>query len=154
MLHTHFHCLLPHQNTVTAGGFTAFLHSEIHFAEVTKEWSIFTVNWPYKLVVGICSCVTFLCDSSEAHSGACCWAFLHVASIMYCKRRSLCGALRSLLGTEVRLGWLLLKGQQMLPLYFILYNWPALFVGILVTCSSSDCSMVWLFQSAVTCLLL
>jgi hypothetical protein len=29
---------------------------------------------------------------------------------------------------------LLLKGKQMLPLHFIRYNWPLLFVGILVTC--------------------
>jgi len=154
MLHTHFHCLLPHQNTVTVGGFTAFLGTETHFAEVTKVWDVFAINWPYELVVGLCSCVTFLRDSSEAVSGACCWASLHVASIMYCERRSLCGVLRSLPGTEVILEWLLLKWQQMLPLHFIRYNWPALFEGILVTCSSSNCSLVWLFQSAVTCLLL
>jgi hypothetical protein len=83
MLHKHFHCLLRHLNTVTVGVFTAFLRSEIHFAEVTKEWGIFAINWPYELVVGLCSCMTFLRDSREAVSGACCWALLQVASIMY-----------------------------------------------------------------------
>ena len=84
-------------------GFTAFVRSEIHFAEGTKEWGLFAVNWPYELAFGFCPCVTFLRDSSEAVYGACCWALLYVASILYCERRSVCSVLCSLPGAEFTL---------------------------------------------------
>ena len=85
-------------------------------------------------------------DSSETVYGTCFWALLNFASMLYCERRSVCCVWCSLLGQklhyidfscglEVTLYWLLLKGKQMLPPHFIRYNWPLLFVGILVTCS-------------------
>ena len=55
--------------------------------------------------------MTNLIDSSEAVYDACCWALLNFASMFYCERRSVCCALRSVLGKKLHLIWTFVEGE-------------------------------------------